>query len=219
MSSHVCSAVTCTQRTATLPQLHYCLGKLQGQFCCTIQYWMVISLCCTNCAALLCSAWWDMYSLGTYCLSVTHYLVLTPLQTQRCQYCFYTALSSQGLILYFTVVEKKTHFLHQNVSCFCLTQTAPCLAVQFTCPIAVRAVVSLRFDRAQRTVHWEDRPLKMLCCWYTTSWQWGRIQMMVFHVWLYAAVFAHKAFLRDLGDSGSYVMKHEASEPSPPCTK
>lgn len=89
-----------------------------------------------------------MHGLGTYCLSVIHCLVLTPSQTQRCQYCFYNAPSSQGLILYFTVEEKKKkkpHFLHQNVSCFCLTQTAPCLAVQFTCPTAMRAVVPLRF--------------------------------------------------------------------------
>ena len=49
-----------------------------------------------------------MHSLGTYCLSVIHYLVLTPSQTQRCQYCFYNAPSSQGLILYFTVVEKNS---------------------------------------------------------------------------------------------------------------
>lgn len=48
-----------------------------------------------------------MHGLGTYCLSVIHCLVLTPSQTQRCQYCFYNAPSSQGLILYFTVEEKK----------------------------------------------------------------------------------------------------------------
>lgn len=51
-------------------------------------------------------SWWNMHSLGTYYLSVIHYLVLTPSQTQRCQYCHYNAPSSQGLILYFTV--KKT---------------------------------------------------------------------------------------------------------------
>ena len=51
--------------------------------------------------------WQDLHGLGTYCLSVIHYLVLTPPQTQRCQYCFYNAPSSQGLILYFTVGERR----------------------------------------------------------------------------------------------------------------
>ena len=41
------------------------------------------------------------------CLSVKHYLVLAPSQTQRCQYCLHNVPSSQGLILYFTVEEKK----------------------------------------------------------------------------------------------------------------
>lgn len=76
----------------------------------------------------------------------------------------------QALIFYFTVggqkkraERKKAHFLHQNVSCFCLRQTAPCLAVQFTCPAAMRAVVPLRFRQGtERTVHREDRLIEML---------------------------------------------------------
>lgn len=71
----------------------------------------------------------------------------------------------QALIFYFTVGgqkkngrEKKAHFLRQNVSCFCLRQTAPCLAVQFTCPTATRAVVPLCFRQGtEHTVHGEDR--------------------------------------------------------------
>lgn len=77
---------------------------------------LLYKLCCSFMHDETCSC------SGTYCLSVTNYLVLTPSQTQRCQYCFYNALSSQGLILYFTVREKKNHFLHHNVSCFCLAQ-------------------------------------------------------------------------------------------------
>jgi len=100
-------------------------------------------------------------------LLVSHTLpCLTPSQTQRCQYCFYNAPCTWGLILFYSERErerereremKKTNFLNQNVSCFCLTQTAPCLLVQFTCPVAIRVVVPLRFVRAQSTVHWEDR--------------------------------------------------------------
>lgn len=81
-------------------------NDMHGQFWCTIQHGIVVSLCCNW------RSWWNIQGLGTYCFSVIHYLVLTPSQTQRCRYCHYNAPSSQGLILYFTVQGKKTHFLH-----------------------------------------------------------------------------------------------------------
>lgn len=151
---------TCSQRAVTLPQLGNCLGRLQGQFGCTLlsgNIPLLYKLYCTFTHDETCMAW------EKYCLSVIYYLVLTPSQTQRCQYCLHNAPSSQALILYFAPSErerereKKTHFLHLIVSCFCLTQTGPCLAVQFTCPVAMRAVVPPCFVRVQSTVHLEDK--------------------------------------------------------------
>lgn len=110
---------------------------------------MLISLCCL----LQCCCWRNMPSLGTHCLSVTHHLVQHFYRHKGASIVCSLVPGYNSLFYSGRKRGKKTHFLHQTVSCFWLTQTAPCLAVQFTCPTAMRAV----FFRAQSTVQWEDR--------------------------------------------------------------
>lgn len=78
-------------------------------------------------------------------LPVSHTLPCSNTFTDTKVPVLFNAPSSQGLILYFTVGEKKIPLPASERVMFLSHTNSPLSCKQFTCPTAMRAVVPLRF--------------------------------------------------------------------------